>query len=155
MRVVAIALIAARIAMGQQAESIAGAFRDSTARAVLLRARAARLAADAALAGYDAQSHQRVAVSYGLTAVGRDRMLFGYETIGRVRWRLGRGAAVEIEGARTFGLTSDLTPPIPYYPGLEALWLKAGPMEEALKPRSSIRSSRVRRHTTRTRAATR
>ena len=43
-------------------------------------------------------------------------------------------SSVEIEGARTFGLTSDLTPPIPYYPGIEALWLKAGPLEEALEP---------------------
>ena len=49
------------------------AFKDATARDLLLRARAARLRQDSLLVSYEARTYQRFSVGMGLRALGRER----------------------------------------------------------------------------------
>jgi hypothetical protein len=132
--VIAACAVAAALQVAGPPDSLAGSYRDSAARVTLARARSARASQDSALIAYDARSYQRVAVGFNPGGFGRDRMLFGYESVGRVRWQRGRGAQIEMLGARVRGVVNDLTPPVPYSPGLEPLWIKGGPVEEALEP---------------------
>ena len=115
------------------------AFRDSAARELLLRARAARSAQDSSLRGYDAESYQRVSAGMSLRETARERLMYRSEGAARVRWRRGVGARVEVRGARAVlpilaGVPDaqreadgemDLTDlmAIPYYPGMDELWL--------------------------------
>ena len=116
----------------------ATAFKDAAARALLLRARAARLAQDSALRSYDVTSYQRLSLGLGLRAGGRDRLAYRSEGAAQVRWQRDRGAHVRVLGARlaipmaqgTPGegeaeVDTDLTDvmAIPYYPGMDELWL--------------------------------
>ncbi len=105
------------------------AFRDSAARGLVLRARAARLAVDSSLRAYSAKSYRRATVSLGLRSVGLEKMLFRQETSGNVEWGRSTGAKVTLTGQRQ---ASPLTPgairaggsvPFPYFPGSEQLWI--------------------------------
>lgn len=111
----------------------ATAFRDAAARTVLDAARVAVARQDSALSAYDAKSWQRVAIGFGIARVGRERTMFAFEQVGRVRWQRDRGAWVDVTGARQLGVVGDMTPPIPYYPGMEALWIDGGPLEESIR----------------------
>ena len=107
------------------------AFMDVGARDLLYRARDARMRQDSSLQSYDAKTYQRISVGLGFRAIGRDRMLFRTEVASRVRWSRAGGALVDITGERAvapaFGGDADaelqLTSPVPYYPGREALWI--------------------------------
>lgn len=110
------------------AEHLATAFPDARARATLERARAARVADDSALLGYDAKARERASIGMSLTRMGRERLLARYERVFRVQWRRDRGARVQLLGERTTapmkGMNVDLSsvPAIPYFPGREPLW---------------------------------
>jgi hypothetical protein len=115
------------------------AFADAAARDLLQRARAARMAQDSSLQSYDAKTYQRISVGVGFRAIGRDRLLARTEVASRVRWSRASGAMVEITGERAvapaFGGTADFEPqmttPVPYYPGREALWIGGDGLAEA------------------------
>lgn len=110
----------------------ANAYRDPVARDIILRARRARLAQDSSLLAYDAMAHERLTVGLGLGGVvGREKMFLRSETASRVRWQRGRGAVVDVVGARSafpmlrkgIGVMADMLhiDAIPYYPGRESL----------------------------------
>lgn len=111
----------------------ATAFRDSGARALLMRARAARLSQDSTLTSYDATAYERISAGMKIGSWGRDRLLFRSEKASRVRWERGRGAVVDVTGARAAlpmfqgagkaEVDSDMDTPIPYFPGQETLWI--------------------------------
>lgn len=121
----------------------ASAFKDPGARTLLLRARAARLTQDSALASYDATTYQRVSAGLGFKAFGRDRLAMRAEESSHVQWERGRGALVDVTGARSVvpivGITKNTAnsrggsgmdisgmSPIPYYPGRDDLWIGGG-----------------------------
>src|SRR5512140_2071660 len=60
------------------------AFRDATARDLLLRARKARLTQDSLLVSYDARTYQRFSVGMGLRTFGRERVLMRHEDVSHV-----------------------------------------------------------------------
>lgn len=115
---------------------LATAFRDPAARVLLERARAARLAQDSSLKAYDATTYERLSVGMKLGSFGRDRLLLRTERSSRVRWERGKGAVVDVTGARSampmMGGTQtsvnigDRQLPIPYFPGRESLWIGSG-----------------------------
>jgi hypothetical protein len=124
------------------AEVLRTAFKDTTARSLLLRARDARLVQDSTLDSYAAKTYQRISAGLGFTRIGRDRLIFRTENSSDVRWKRGVGAWVEVTGHRTAlpGIpkegqddaqkdmrdeVSDMVP-IPYYPGYEPLWIGSG-----------------------------
>ncbi|MEX2153789.1 MAG: hypothetical protein WD825_10665 [Gemmatimonadaceae bacterium] len=105
------------------------AFADDRARALLHRARAARLAQDSALRSYDAKSYLRMSLGLGVRRLGPERLLFRTEHAARVRWTRESGVWIETTGRRHLvpmgGADLDLSEmtPVPYFPGREALWL--------------------------------
>ena len=115
-------------------QHLATAFKDASARSILLLAREARMHQDSALQGYDATTYQRISAGFGFSKLGRDRLAFRTESATRVQWRRGVGAYVDITGSRTVipiagksahvSLDGDISP-IPYYPGSETLWIGA------------------------------
>lgn len=121
------------------AEVLATAFRDTTARTTLGRARIARMRQDSALTAYDAMSYQRISAGMGFTKLGRDRLIFRHESAARIRWQDKVGVWVDVKGARTAipmanqadvkeEMQSEANDPdmmgsIPYYPGYEPLWI--------------------------------
>ena len=122
-------------------EMLRTAYKDAGAKSLLLRARAARLKQDAALASYDATTYQRLSVQMGFKAIGRDRLAMRHEEATRVQWERGKGALVEMRGARSAipiveGLDKDEKKnadadmngmnSIPYFPGREDLWIGGG-----------------------------
>ena len=121
------------------AELEKSAYLDAGARDLVFRARVARMAQDSSLQSYDAKTYQRISVGLGFRAIGRDRLLARTEVSSRVRWSRATGALVEITGERAvapaFGGTADFEPqmttPIPYYPGREALWIGGDGLAEA------------------------
>src|ERR1039458_1935862 len=121
----------------------ASAFKDPAARDLLLRARAARLKQDSALASYDATTYQRVSAGLGFKAFGRDRLAMRAEEGARVQWEKGRGAFPQGQGSRPLvpmagldgkggkrggngGVNIQGMSPIPYYPGRNDLWIGGG-----------------------------
>lgn len=113
------------------------AFKDPTARELLLRARKARLEQDSMLMSYDARAYQRFSVGMGLRAFGRERVLMRHEDISNVKWHRKYGAFAVVKGSRTAlpVATDDQeienvdmagNPPLPYYPGREDLWIGSG-----------------------------
>ena len=104
---------------------------DAGARALLARARAARLTQDAALTAYDAHTYQRFSVGLGTSIFSRERLLLRSEVAAHVTWSRAGGVTVEQTGNRVVlpiasGGTAkadlvDATP-IPYFPGRETLW---------------------------------
>jgi hypothetical protein len=121
------------------AEVLATAYKDATAKATLLHARAARLTQDSSLTAYDAMSYQRISAGMGFSKIGRDRLIFRHETAARVQWQAGVGVWMEARGRRTAipMITNkqaqkeideemddpDMNASIPYYPGYEPLWV--------------------------------
>lgn len=126
-----------RIAVTPQ--HLATAFRDSAAKTLLLRARAARMQQDSAIVSYDATAYQRMSAGMRVGRIGRDRVIFRTESASRVRWHRDIGAHIDVLGARSIfpGATadeanrdmvddvSDMTL-LPYYPGQESLWIGNG-----------------------------
>jgi hypothetical protein len=114
----------------------ASAYRDPLSRELVLHARRARLEQDSTLVAYDATSHERLTVGLGIGSVGHEKLLLRSESAARVRWKSGRGAVVDVVGARS--VFPMLTPgvrvmtdmlhidAIPYYPGRESLLRVAG-----------------------------
>src|SRR5262245_61558325 len=121
------------------AEVLATAFKDPTAKATRLHARAGRLTQDSSLTAYDAMSYQRISAGMGFTKIGRDRLIFRHETAARVQWQAGVGVWMEARGRRTaIPMVThkeaqkeieqemddpDMNASIPYYPGYEPLWV--------------------------------
>src|SRR6185437_12839574 len=116
----------------------ATAFKDALAKQTLLHARAARLTQDSALTAYDAMSYQRISAGMGIGPIGRNRLLYRYESAARVQWQQGVGVWIDVKGARTAIPMAaseehnethsnlhdpDMTGAIPYYPGYEPLWV--------------------------------
>lgn len=111
------------------------AFASPTARDLLLRARAARLAQDSALMSYDAAAYLRISAGLGFSRIGRDRLIFRHENATSVRWHRRYGAWVDVKGARTALPIDDEEAKresaeiadeadidlLPYYPGQEPL----------------------------------
>lgn len=124
----------------------ASAFRDAAARALLGKARAARMRQDSALVSYDATAYQRMSAGIGFRAVGRNRLLFRSENVSRVRWSRGGGAWIDLKGARTAmpmlkdggEVDLDEISPIPYYPGREALWIGSSVAKAEVDPEDMI-----------------
>ena len=118
-----------RIALTPELE--ANAYRDARARELVLRARRARLAQDSTLTAYDAMAHERLTVGLGIGGVGREKLFLRNETASHVRWQRGRGAVVDVVGARSafpmlapgVHVAADMLhiDAIPYYPGRESL----------------------------------
>ena len=126
------------------AEHLATAFKSTRARELLLGARKARLSHDSALRAYDATTYMRMSAGLSFKAIGRERLIFRHENATRVRWAQGKGAFVDVTGARTVippvsnreaqkEIDDDLNDEvggdiagIPYFPGHETLWIGAG-----------------------------
>ena len=97
------------------------------------------MAQDSSLQSYDAKTYQRISVGLGFRAIGRERLLARTEVSSRVKWSRANGALVEITGERAvapaFGGTADFEPqmttPVPYDPGREALWIGGDGLAEA------------------------
>jgi len=120
------------------AEVLATAFKDQTAKATLIHARAARMTQDSSLVAYDAMAYQRISAGLGFSKIGRDRLLFRHESAARIQWQQGVGVWMEARGARTAipiapkeaqeETRSDMNDPdmnasIPYFPGYEPFWI--------------------------------
>jgi hypothetical protein len=112
-------------------EMLATAYKDPAARTLIARARRARVEQDSSLRYYDAIARERFSGSMSLSAAGSQKLVLRSETASRVRWQLGRGAIVDVLGARTAfpmffqdaRVLSDFLEmdPIPYFPGREEL----------------------------------
>lgn len=118
------------------AEHLRTAFRTPLARAILERARKARMAQDSALISYDATAYMRMSAGMGFSRIGRDRLMFRHENATRVRWRRDVGAWIDVKGMRTaipvapdeaqkeanedINEDGDMTT-LPYFPGQEPL----------------------------------
>jgi hypothetical protein len=126
---------------------LASAYRDASARSILLLARDARMRQDSALVAYDATTYQRVSAGLGFSKFGRDRLAFRSEGATHVRWRRGIGAYVDVTGSRTVvpiagksahvDIEGSLSP-IPYYPGSETLWIGASAARQAVDENEGI-----------------
>ena len=117
-------------------EHLRTAFKSATARTLLERARASRLAQDSALRSYDATAYMRISAGLGFSKIGRDRLIFRTENATHVRWHRDFGAWIDVKGARTvlpgipdegqeeaeadINNDADMVP-LPYYPGQEPL----------------------------------
>lgn len=110
---------------------LASAYNSDETREFVTRARASRLLVDSSLRSYRATSYERVTAGGSVAAVGREKLLERRETVGVVSWSQAGGAHIELKGRRrerTAGLappnpTGDLLVPVPWYPGMDALWL--------------------------------
>ena len=125
------------------------AFKDATARELLLRARAARLKQDSLLVSYEARTYQRFSVGMGLRAFGRERVIMRHEDIANVRWHRTRGVWADVKGSRTAlpvapkdqeaeNVSMGNDPPIPYYPGREQLWIGSGMAKAEVDEREMV-----------------
>ena len=130
------------------AKHLSSAFRDASARALLQRARVARLEQDSTLLAYDATAYQRISAGLGFKKIGRDRLIFRHENASRVRWRRGEGVWIDVKGLRTalpaipkadveMDSNDDFTP-IPYYPGREAIWVGSGMVKREVDDREIV-----------------
>ena len=112
-------------------ELLASAYKDAEARALVMRARSARTEQDSSLESYDAMSRERLSVGISFRATAPDKLLLRSENASRVRWQRGRGAIVNVVGARTAfpmfyqgaRVLQDFLEmdPVPYFPGREGL----------------------------------
>src|SRR3954463_2575927 len=110
--------------------------RDPAAKELLLRAREARLTQDSTLTAYDANAYERLSVGMGFKKIGRNRLLLRSERASHVMWQRGKGAVIDVQGARSvfpmiegmgdgdadLGTDTD----VPYAPGRETLWIGSG-----------------------------
>jgi hypothetical protein len=112
------------------------AFKDPTARAILERARVARLKQDSTLGAYDANTYFRMSVGMGVRRLGLEKLFFRTEQSARVQWSRRKGIWVQPTGRRTAFPMGDAeidmaeATPIPYFPGREALWAPGGGLTE-------------------------
>jgi hypothetical protein len=115
---------------------LATAFKDADTRVLFEKARRARLTQDSSIKSYDAMSRERMSVNLGIGKIGREHLFFRRESASRVRWQHDIGAVIDITGLRNGipmapkeeELKSSLgdlnwVSPIPYYPGMESLWI--------------------------------
>lgn len=105
------------------------AFADAEARAILDKARVARLAQDGALKAYRATTTQRISVGMGVRRVGLEKLLFRSDNVANIAWKEGVGVRVTPIGSRmTVPMASKVqgdmveAVTIPYFPGRESLW---------------------------------
>jgi len=129
------------------AAHLSSAFKDASARSILLLARGARMRQDSALIAYDATTYQRISAGLALTKLGRDRLAFRSEGSTKVRWRRGVGAYVAVTGSRTVvpiagksahvDIEGSLSP-IPYYPGSETLWIGASAARQVVDENEGV-----------------
>ena len=123
------------------AKDLETAFKDSSAKQILMLARKARLEQDSALRSYDATTYQRISAGLSFKRLGRDRLVFRTERVDRVRWDKSQGLWLEAKGVRTVlpgipeigereagkGIAeAGEMAAVPYFPGYEPLWI--GPM---------------------------
>ncbi len=81
-------------------------------------------------------AHERLTVGLGIGSIGREKLFLRNETASHVRWQRGRGAVVDVVGARSafpmvapgVHVMTDMLhiDAIPYYPGRESLLRIAG-----------------------------
>ena len=107
----------------------ATAFSNAEARAILSRARIARVTQDSALTGYRATITQRISLKMGVRRVGLEKLLFRGDNVAKVSWKEGVGVRVTPIGSRmTVPMARNVSGniveavTIPYYPGRETLW---------------------------------
>ncbi len=126
---------------------LATAFKDASARGVLVLAREARLRQDSSLASYDATTYQRVSAGMGFAKIGRDRLALRAEEATHVRWRRGVGAYVEVKGSRAVAPIAGKSggvringsiSPIPYQPGTETLWIGSSLVQSTVNENEGI-----------------
>lgn len=108
----------------------ATAFGSAEARAILLKAREARIAQDSALMAYRATTTQRISVGMGVRRVGLEKLLFRSDNVAKVAWKRGVGVWVTPVGSRiTVPMAKKVdgnaveAVSIPYFPGRESLWM--------------------------------
>ena len=112
-------------------EEYTNAFRDDATKAFVLRARAERLRVDSSLASYGARAYERITVGGTIGPLGGERTLATRESVGDVTWSRANGAFIAMKGQRRAINTAipvpnpvgDLLVPVPWYPGMDALWL--------------------------------
>ena len=112
------------------AAELATAFATPETRIFVERARQQRFWVDSTLLSYRATAYERVTAGGSVAVVGRERILGRRETVGDVTWSRAAGAHIALTGRRrerstSFDLpnpTGDRLVPIPWYPGMDALW---------------------------------
>ncbi|MEQ1690485.1 MAG: hypothetical protein ABMA00_04320 [Gemmatimonas sp.] len=109
--------------------AMATAFGSPEARAILEKAREARVQQDSALTAYRATTTQRMSVSMGVRKVGLEKLLFRGDNVSQISWKRGVGVWVTPIGSRITVPMADRVDgdmagavSIPYYPGRETLW---------------------------------
>ena len=111
---------------------LASAFRDTAARALLEKARAARLVTDQALRAYQAHTWQRATMGLRFGSDGPERIFWRQEQTGEVTWTRDGGTAIRVTGLRSAtpaapGTVQGGPPPsLPWFPGKEQLWVGTG-----------------------------
>ncbi len=107
----------------------ATAFGSDEARAILYRAREARIRQDSALLAYQAITTQRISVGLGVKNVGLEKLLFRGDNVANISWKRGVGVWVTPVGSRMTVPMADRVDgsmvdavSIPYFPGRETLW---------------------------------
>ncbi len=107
----------------------ATAFGSPEARAILEKARVARLQQDSALTSYRATTTQRMSVSMGVRKVGLEKLVFRGDNVSQISWKRDVGVWVTPIGSRMTVPMADKVEghiaeaiSIPYYPGRETLW---------------------------------
>lgn len=109
----------------------ASAYADAATREFITRARDARLRVDSALTDYRATAYERLTLGGSIGPLGRAATLARRETVGDVTWSRTDGAHIALKGRRRVSNTSLTLPnptgdqlvPVPWYPGMDALWL--------------------------------
>ena len=107
----------------------ASAFGSAEARAILLKAREARIAQDSALTAYRATTTQRISVGMGVRRVGLEKLLFRTDNVAKVAWKRGVGVWVTPIGSRITSPMANVdgnsvdAVSVPYFPGRESLWI--------------------------------
>ncbi|MCU0633413.1 MAG: hypothetical protein MUE41_00965, partial [Gemmatimonadaceae bacterium] len=107
------------------------AFANDATRDFVTRARAERFRVDSTLSSYRATSYERLTVGGTLGPLSRERTLGRRESVGEVTWSQADGAHIALKGRRRANSTNltfpnpvgDLLVPVPWYPGMDALWL--------------------------------
>jgi hypothetical protein len=107
------------------------AYANPATEAFVGQARRARFRVDSTLSSYRATSYERLTLGGSLGPTGPERTLGRRETVGEVTWSSGSGAHISLAGRRRARSTGFALPnpvgdqlvPVPWYPGMDALWL--------------------------------
>jgi hypothetical protein len=113
------------------AEELENAYRDEATKAFVWHARAERQRVDSSLASYGARAYERITAGGTIGPIGGERTLASRESVGDVTWSRTTGAFIDLKGQRRAINTAipvpnpvgDLLVPVPWYPGMDALWL--------------------------------